>query len=83
MLSKSDRDIPKRRAISLSIREDVIEEAKSLDLDASKAVEEGLVQAIRKAQTAAWIQANKKAFRAHNERVDESGTFLKPRWDVE
>lgn len=83
MFSKSERDSPKRRAINLTIRNDVIEEAKSLELNASKAAEKGLIHAVRKARAAEWIRKNKQAFRAHNERVDESGTLLEPRWSAE
>jgi len=41
----------KRRPINLTIREDVIRQAKSLELNTSKAAEAGIVKAIKDAQS--------------------------------
>jgi len=70
----------KRRPINLTIREDIIRDAKSLDLNTSKAAEHGITLAIKDARAQAWLSENKDALSAHNKRVDKNGTFLKPGW---
>lgn len=74
------QDAPKRRPINLTIREDILKEAKELNLNASKAAEYGIAQAIKKARGQAWLNENKSALSAHNKRVEESGTLLTPNW---
>lgn len=70
----------KRRPVNLTIREDILREAKELNLNTSKAAEYGIVQAINEARAHAWLEENKHALSAHNKRVEESGTLLTPRW---
>ena len=70
----------RRRGVNLTIRADIMETAKSLGLNASKAAEAGIVEAIRIARESAWREANKAAIAAHNERLDRDGPPLKPRW---
>ncbi len=70
----------KRRPINLTIREDVLKDAKELNLNASKAAEHGIVQAIKDARAQAWLEENKHALSAHNKRVEENGTLLTPSW---
>jgi antitoxin CcdA len=80
MQTTSDQELSKRRPINLTIREDVLKEAKSLKLNASKAAEAGLVHAIKEARAREWLEVNKQALIAHNKRVEKEGTFLKPDW---
>ncbi len=83
MQTTSDQELSKRRPINLTIREDVLKEAKSLKLNASKAAEAGLVHAIKEAHAKEWLEVNKQALIAHNKRVEKDGTFLKPNWASE
>ena len=71
---------PKRRPVNLTIREDILQDAKDLKLNASKAAECGIAQAIKEARAQAWLEENKQALSAHNKRVEERGTFLTPDW---
>ena len=73
-------EVSKRRSINLTIREDILQEAKELNLNASRAAEHGIVQAIRDARTQAWLEENRRALSAHNKRVEENGTLLTPSW---
>jgi len=73
----------KKRPISLSIRADLIREAKTLQLNASRAAEAGLEAAIRTAKEKQWLAENADAIKAHNERIARSGTLLKPIWLAE
>ena len=76
----SHQESSKRRPINLTVREDVIIEAKSLQLNASKAAEAGIINAIRDAHTQKWLETNKDALKAHNTRIEKSGTLLTPNW---
>ncbi|MEO0467532.1 MAG: type II toxin-antitoxin system CcdA family antitoxin [Pseudomonadota bacterium] len=71
----------KRRSINLTISEDIIADAKALELNASQAAEAGLAEAIRKAKEKKWLEENRAAIEAHNERVEKHGTMLPaPGW---
>ena len=78
----NDLDSPKvkRRPLNISVREDLIDAAKGFNLNTSKAAEAGIAEAVRRAQEAAWVEQNQKAIKAHNARVDERGTLLRPSW---
>ncbi|MEO1028483.1 MAG: type II toxin-antitoxin system CcdA family antitoxin [Pseudomonadota bacterium] len=73
----------KRRRINLSIREDIIDAAKALSLNASRAAEAGIAAAVQKAQEAQWLEENRSALDAHNRRVEEQGVLLTPDWATE
>lgn len=70
----------KQRALNVSIREDLIEAAKGLNLNTSKAAEAGIAEAVRRAREAAWKEQNRDAIEAHNTRVEERGPLLRPAW---
>ncbi len=70
----------KRRPINLTIRADVLEEAKSLGLNTSQAAESGIVAAVKKAREEEWLKNNQAAIAAHNSRVEKHGLLLTPAW---
>lgn len=70
----------RRRPVSLTVRADLLSEAKGLKLNASRAAEEGIELAVKKAKEAAWLDENRDAITAHNERIAKHGTLLKPIW---
>ncbi len=70
----------KRRSVNLTIRQDVMEAAKALDLNASRAAEAGIVEAIRQANAKAWREQNQAGIEAHNARVESEGVLLAPDW---
>lgn len=71
---------PKRRPINLTIREDILSEAKALNLNVSKAAEAGIEAAIKQAREDNWLAENQDTIAAHNQRVAESGPLLVPDW---
>lgn len=73
----------KRRAANLTIRADVLKLAKELQVNASRAAEAGIIEAIKDVQAQEWLRRNKSALQAHNARVDKDGTLLTPEWAVE
>ncbi|MEM6650808.1 MAG: type II toxin-antitoxin system CcdA family antitoxin [Pseudomonadota bacterium] len=70
----------KRQRVNLTIRDDIVQAAKDLNLNASKAAEAGLLQAIKEAKTKAWREENRVAIDTHNARVEEIGVYLMPSW---
>lgn len=70
----------KRRPVNLTIREDILKDAKDLKLNTSKAAEYGIAQAIKEAREQAWLKENKAAIAAHNARIEENGVLLPPSW---
>lgn len=74
------RQHARKRPVNLTIRADVIDEAKKLDLNASQAAEAGIVAAIKAAREKAWREENKEWVEAHNERVARRGVLLPVRW---
>jgi len=71
---------PRRKPVTLTIREDIMREAKTLALNASKAAEAGIFEAVRKARAEAWLAENAEAIEAHNRRVAERGIAIPPIW---
>ena len=80
MSSKVRLQSPKRRPINLTIREDILRDAKALKLNASKAAEAGIEAAIKQAREDNWLAENQNTIAAHNQRVAESGPLLVPEW---
>ncbi|MGI9502301.1 MAG: type II toxin-antitoxin system CcdA family antitoxin [Geminicoccaceae bacterium] len=66
--------------MNVSVREDLIEAAKGLNLNTSQAAEAGIAAAVKRAQEAAWLEQNKGAIEAHNARVEKRGPLLKASW---
>jgi len=70
----------KRKPINLTIREDILKEAKTLGVNASRAAEAGIYEAIRQAKEQQWLEENKKAINEYNVQVAKHGTRIKPLW---
>ncbi|MDB5674068.1 MAG: Post-segregation antitoxin (ccd killing mechanism protein) encoded by the plasmid [Sphingomonas bacterium] len=67
---------PFRRPINLSIDSALIEEAKALAINVSRACEEGLRDQIRAEKSARWLEENQAAIEASNAYVAEHGLPL-------
>ena len=76
----TNTETTKRRPVNLTIREDVINEARALNLNASQAAEAGIAAAIKAARQAQWLAENSDAIEAHNKRVEDKGVLIEPRW---
>lgn len=70
----------KRRKVSLTIREDVMDSARELSINASQAAEAGIAAAVKKAREQAWLEENREAIRAYNDRIEREGMFFTPDW---
>ena len=65
----------KKVATNLSLRADLVAEAKTLDLNLSEVVEAAIEAAVRHARAAAWLADNREAIDSYNEFVAKHGLF--------
>jgi antitoxin CcdA len=65
-----------RRATNVSLPADLIEEAKSLDINISQSCEKGLAAEVKKAREDKWIEENWEAIQFWNRYVEENGLPL-------
>jgi antitoxin CcdA len=65
-----------RRATSLTLDRSLVDEAKSLGVNLSRAAEAGVADAVKKAHIARWQAENAKGIAASNAYVKEHGLPL-------
>lgn len=70
----------KHKPVTLSIQEDVVLSAKSLNLNVSQAAEDGIRDAVRKAHAEAWLRNNRQAIDDYNRKIREQGIAIPARW---
>lgn len=75
-----EKERARRRGVNLTIRADLLEQAKELKLNASQAAETGIAAAVKKAREQAWLTENAEAIAAHNKRIEEEGLLITPLW---
>ncbi len=63
-----ERRVPRKRT-SMTIRPDYLQRAKELGINTSAAAEQGVGDAIHKAETAKWIEENREAIKTANDWV--------------
>jgi antitoxin CcdA len=79
MMRMADRPDPKpplRRATNVSLRADLTEEARRLELNISQACEEGLAASVKRAREAEWLDQNRAAIESSNQWVEKHGLPL-------
>jgi antitoxin CcdA len=65
-----------RKATNLTLDATLVAEAKELGVSLSRAAEDGLRAAVRKAKEEAWLLENAEALRSNNEWVEKNGLPL-------
>lgn len=76
MKSSARKAVSPKRATNISLRSDLIEEAKRLDINISQACEEGLEQKVAKTRAEAWLEENREAIESSNAYVEKQGLPL-------
>lgn len=66
--------IPKR-ATNLSIRADLVEEARALGINLSHTLEVALAAEVKKAREKQWLEENRAAIEAYNREIAEYGLW--------
>lgn len=69
-----DRSAP-RKAANLSINADLLEQARKLDVNLSRLLEERLTEVVREAKQRQWREQNEEAIAAYNRRIEARGSF--------
>jgi antitoxin CcdA len=62
-------------ATNVSIRADVVREAKALGLNLSEVFEVAAIEAVRRKRRDAWLEENREAIESYNDRVARDGVF--------
>jgi antitoxin CcdA len=65
-----------KRAANLSIDADLLEQARSLDINLSATFEASLREAVRQRKAAEWLEENRAALQSSNEWVEKNGLPL-------
>lgn len=71
-----ETNAPFRRPINLSIDSALIDEAKALEINVSRACEDGLRERIRAEKCARWLEENRAAIDDWNAYIAEHGLLL-------
>ena len=69
-----------RLRVNLTIDAEIMETAKDMKLNASRAAEDGIRRAIAEEKGRLWKIENREAILAYNERIAKHGTILKSYW---
>jgi antitoxin CcdA len=75
MLTVNPRSAP-RRATNLSLPEDLLSEAKALQINISQAAEAGVAQAVARTRSERWLAENQEAIESSNAFVEKHGLPL-------
>jgi antitoxin CcdA len=64
-----------KKATNVTINSDLLQKAKSYKINISKNFEAYLAEVVRKREEEQWVEENKSAIDAFNERVENKGLF--------
>jgi antitoxin CcdA len=64
-----------KKATNVTINSDLLQKAKSYKINISKNFEAYLSEVVRKREEQQWLEENKSAIDAFNERVEKEGLF--------
>ncbi len=70
-----DASAPKR-ATNVSLNSDLLEQAKTLGINVSRACERGLIEQIAELRAKRWLEENREAIESSNAYVEEHGLPL-------
>ena len=65
-----------RKATNLSLDRALLEEARALDVNLSRAAEDGLRAAVKAEKERRWTEENRAAIESYNAWVEENGIIL-------
>lgn len=72
----SRRAAAPKRATNISLRSDLIDEARRLNINISQACERGLEEQVTKTRAEQWVEENREAIEYWNAYVEEHGLPL-------
>jgi len=69
-----------RKAVNLSVDAELVDAAKSMDMNLSQIFETSLKQAVSQERKRRWVEENREAIDEYNERIEREGTFGMKVW---
>lgn len=64
-----------KKAANLSINSDLLNQARTLNINLSATLEQALAETLQQRQREQWLAENQAAIAAYNERVERDGVF--------
>lgn len=77
MKAESGQSKTLKKPTNVSINSDLLKEAKSLNINLSRTLEERLAEIITEKRSQQWLKENKSALESYNERIAKDGEFSK------
>jgi antitoxin CcdA len=65
-----------RKAANLSLDSELLTQARDLDINLSRAAEDGIAKAVKAERERRWLEENAEAIRAYNEYIETNGLPL-------
>lgn len=65
----------KKKSANLSINESLLRQAKALNINLSQLLEQRLVEHLRESLQKNWLEENRAAIDAYNQRIERNGVF--------
>ena len=66
---------PRRKAVNLTVNEDLLRQAKALKINLSRSFEQHLADLIAKAERDQWLAENRRALKEYGDYVERRGVF--------
>lgn len=67
---------PARKAANLSLDSTLLAQARELDINLSRAAEDGIAKAVKAERERRWLEENAEAIRVYNEYIEKNGLPL-------
>lgn len=67
---------PARKAANLSLDSALLAQARELDINLSRAAEDGIAKAVKAERERRWLEENADAIRAENDYIEKNGLPL-------
>jgi antitoxin CcdA len=67
---------PSRKAANLSLNSELLAQARALDINLSRAAEEGIAKAVKTERERRWLEENADAIKAYNDYIEKNGLPL-------
>lgn len=65
-----------RKAANLSLDSELLSQARDLDINLSRAAEDGIAKAVKAERERRWLEENAEAIRAENDYIEKNGLPL-------